>query len=380
MPPLRVLLDVSAVPPRPVGAGVYTVALARELASRDDVEPVLLARRDDAARWSSIAPGAEVHASVPARRPARLAWEQLRGARTATALHVDVWHGPHYTMPQRLPCPAVVTVHDLTFFDLPEAHERSKVWFFRRAIRASARDATGLVCVSRATAARLDAIVPDHAPVTIAHHGVDHARFHPGGDAGTEAADAALLRRHGISGRFLAFIGTIEPRKGLPALVAAFARLAAGDPDLRLVIAGGDGWGVAELRAAIASEHVATRVVRTGYIPDDVVPALYRQAAAVVYPSMAEGFGLPAVEALACGATLVTTSGSAMEELVDDAAILVPAGSVDALTAGLHSALDPSTAAALAPRGVEVAARYTWRACADEHVRAYRAAVDGHTH
>jgi glycosyltransferase involved in cell wall biosynthesis len=178
-----------------------------------------------------------------------------------------------------------------------------------------------------------------------------------------------------VSGRFLAFVGTIQPRKGLPTLVAAFAAVARDEPDLRLVVAGGDGWGVDELLAAIAAEQVATRVVRTGYLPDEVVPALYRRAAAVVYPSLAEGFGLPALEALACGAALVTTSGSAMQELVDDAAILVPPGSVDALEAGLRQALEPATAATLRSRGAAVAARYTWSACADEHVRAYRAAV-----
>ena len=167
MSTLRVLLDVSAVPPRPVGAGVYTVALARELATRDDITLMLLARTDDGERWATIAPGAAVHTIVPGPRPARLAWEQLRGARTARSLGLDLWHGPHYTMPTRLPCPAIVTVHDLTFFDLPEAHERSKVIFFRRTIRAGAAHATRLVCVSHTTAERLDAVLPDHAPVSV---------------------------------------------------------------------------------------------------------------------------------------------------------------------------------------------------------------------
>ncbi len=281
--------------------------------------------------------------------------------------------------PARLPCPAVVTIHDLTFFDLPGAHERAKVWFFRRAIRSSAAHAARLVCVSRATAARLDAIVPGHVPVTVAHHGVDHERFRPSTGAADAERDEALLEPHGIGGRFVAFVGTVEPRKGLATLVAAFAAAARDDADLRLVIAGRDGWGVGELRHAIAGEHVATRVIRTGYVPDEVVPALYRRAAAVVYPSLAEGFGLPTIEALACGATLVTTSGSAMEELVDDAAILVAPGSVDGLAAGIRRALDPATAATLASRGPCTAARYTWTACADEHVQAYRAAVHGRT-
>ena len=99
---------------------------------------MLLARRGDAPRWRAIAPAALVQAVVPAARPARLAWEQVRGPQLAARLRADVWHGPHYTMPARLRIPAVVTVHDLTFFDHPEWHERAKVLFFRRAIVESA--------------------------------------------------------------------------------------------------------------------------------------------------------------------------------------------------------------------------------------------------
>ncbi len=374
---LRILLDVSAVPARPVGAGVYTVELARELAARDDLAVALLTRINDAARWATIAPKAEVHPIVPVRRPARVAWEQLRGAAFASSIDVDVWHGPHYTMPRHLPCRSIVTIHDLTFFDFPETHERSKVVFFRRAIRASARRATRLICVSHATAHRLDEVVPHHGPVSIVHHGVDHDRFHAAHDDDTQRADRALLARHGIGGRFVAFVGTLEPRKDVPSLVAAFAEVARDDPELRLVLAGGDGWGAAAVRASVAAHRVATRVVRPGYVPDAVVPALYRQAAVVVYPSLAEGFGLPALEALACGATLVTTSGSAMEEFVGDAAVLAPPGAPGPLADAIRTAIDPSTAATLSARGPAVAAPFTWSACADDHVEAYRAAVRG---
>src|SRR5215212_9057976 len=131
---VRVLLDVSAVPDKIARAGVYTTEITRHLARRDDVDLVLVARRGDAPRWRAIAPRALVQAVVPAARPARLAWEQVRGPQLAAALAADVWHGPHYTMPARLRIPAVVTVHDLTFFDHPEWHERAKVVFFRRAI------------------------------------------------------------------------------------------------------------------------------------------------------------------------------------------------------------------------------------------------------
>ncbi len=231
------------------------------------------------------------------------------------------------------PIPSVVTVHDLTFFDHPEWHERSKVPYFRRMIKASARRATEIVCVSEFTVCRLAAIAPPRGRVTVARHGVDHDRFRPEGDP---ASDGARLARHGITAPYVAFVGTLEPRKDVPNLVAAFALLAHDHPDLRLALVGGDGWGVDEIRAAITNSGVATHIVRTGYVDDDVIPALYRQAEAVTYPSFEEGFGVPALEALACGAPLVTTAGSALAEVVGDAALLVPVHDERALAAALR--------------------------------------------
>ncbi len=368
IPDVRVLLDVAAVPDRPVGAGVYTVELARGLAHDDRVDLVLLARRGDAGRWAELAPGAEVDARVPAARPHRLAWEQLQGAATARRLGVEVWHGPHYTMPLRVRVPTVVTIHDLTFFDHPEWHERSKVLFFRRMIRASSRHAALCVCVSEFTATRLAAVSPPTGEVVVIHHGVDHERFRPDADPAT---DAAVLRAHGIAAPYVAFAGTIEPRKDLPTLVGAFARVAPEHPDLRLVLAGGDGWGSDALRDAIAGSGVATRVLRAGYLPDAALPALFRRAEVVAYPSLQEGFGLPALEALACGAPLVTTSGSAMDELVGGAARRVPPADADALAGALADLLDPATAATLRAAGPVRAAPFTWKASVDAHVDAY---------
>lgn len=378
---VRVLLDVSAVPARPVGAGVYTMELARALGRRADVELVLLARGNDRDRWPAIAPRASVHALVPGQRALRLAWELAEGARCAARLGIDVWHGPHYTMPARLDdrgIAAVVTIHDLTFFDSPETHERAKVLWFRRAIRTSARRAARLVCVSRTTADRLATLVPGHAPVTIAHHGVDHARFWPlPAPAGAEPdRDLARLAEHGVMPPYVAFVGTVEPRKNLPALVAAFARVAADDPRLRLVLAGGDGWGTSALRDAIVANRVATRVVRPGYLAHDTVAALYRHAAVVAYPSLAEGFGLPALEALACGAPLLTARGTAMDEVVGDAAIAVDPRDLDAITRGLADALEPATATRLRAAGPVVASRFTWERSAARHVDAYQRAVE----
>jgi glycosyltransferase involved in cell wall biosynthesis len=372
MPPVRLLLDVSAVPARPVGAGVYTVELVRELAVRDVVDLHLVTRAGDALRWSDVAPKATLHPDVPEARPRRLLWEQTGAPRLAERVGADVWHGPHYTLPLRLRLPAVVTVHDLTFFEHPEWHERSKVAFFQRMMRASTRRAAAIIAVSEHTRARLASVLAPHAPVFVAPHGVDHTRFTT--QAGADDRDR--LAAVGIRPPYLAFAATLEPRKDVPTLIDAFARIAGAHPGVTLVIAGRDGWGATAVRDAAAASGVTTRIARVGWMDDDVLPAFFRQAELVAYPSLEEGFGLPALEALACGAVLVTTTGSAMAEVVGDAALLVrprdPAGLARALDQALR---DTGTRARLRAAGPARAAEFTWGASVDQHLAAYTAAA-----
>jgi glycosyltransferase involved in cell wall biosynthesis len=367
---VRVLLDVSAVPDLVTGAGVYTVELARALGQRDDVDLVLLARRHDDARWHEVAPAADVQATVPAARPLRLAWEQVNGPRAARSLEVDVWHGPHYTMPVRVRVPAVVTVHDLTFYDHPEWHERAKVVYFRRAIAQSARRAAVVVCVSETTADRLAHHTGRTADVVVVHHGVDTERFTPHAD---RADDDARLARLGVAPPYVAFVGTLEPRKNLPALVEGFARVAGDHPELRLVLAGRNGWGTDAIDAAVDRHGMGGRVVRTGYVPDDALPALLRRAEAVAYPSYEEGFGLPTLEALACGAPVLTTAEVAAAGLAGDA-VATAAPDPSGIADGLRRVLDPAVAGRLRAAGPAVAARCSWPAAAGRHVEAYAAA------
>jgi glycosyltransferase involved in cell wall biosynthesis len=373
---VRVLLDVSAVPARPVGAGVYTIAIARGLDARDDIELHLLARRGDGTRWPALTPAAVVHARAPDARPLRLAWEQVGAPALSHAVRPDVWHGPHYTLPVRVRVPTVVTVHDLTFFDHPEWHERTKVAYFRRMIRVATARADAVICVSEFTANRLRAHCAARAEVVVVPHGVDHERFAPAAEHAGADADLSSLAAHGITPPYVAFSGTVEPRKDVPTLVRAFAHAARNRPELRLVLAGADGWGAAEARDAIAASGVATRVLRPGYLPDDAHAALFRRAAAVVYPSLEEGFGLPALEALACGAPLVSTRGSAIEEVVGDAALLVPPRDPDALGAALDRILrDDALATRLRRDGPERAAKFTWDRTVAGHLDAYERAA-----
>ncbi len=376
---LAVAMDVSAVPERPVGAGRYVVELARALGGRTDCRLSLLARRDDGARWSRVAPGERVVATAPSSRPARVLYEQARLGAVVAGLAsppVQVYHGPHYTMPRRSRVPCVVTIHDLTFFDHPEWHEASKVKWFRAAMRHSVAHAAAIVCVSEMTAARLRELLSPPCPVVVVPHGVDHARFTA--DEPRPGADGEVLERLGLDRPYLLHLGTLEPRKGIADLVAAFDRLAGDDPSLELVLAGGAGWKAEPVLASVAAAPWRERIRRLGYVADGDVPALLRRARAVVYPSLAEGFGLPALEALACGAPLVTTSGTPMAEVAGASALLVAPGEPLALAAAIGAALSSDTAGERERRradGLAIAARYTWEACAEGHLAVYRTAA-----
>jgi len=377
---LRLTLDVSAVPDNPVGAGQYTLHLASALSRRPDLDLILIGRRGDRERWTQAASGARLVSAAPAQRPIRLAWEQLALPGLVRRLDASVHHGPHYTMPELSSVPMVVTVHDLSFFEAPQWHDRSKVVLFKRAIRVAARRATAVVCPSRATADQLARWCRVDAELFVAHHGVDAERFGP--HEAEPGADAAILgridARLGGGQPYLVFVGTLEPRKDVPSLVQAFHRVADRHPEALLVLAGGDGWGASAVDQAIAATSTGQRVVRTGYVADAVIPVLLRSAVAAVYPALYEGFGLPALEALSCGTPLITTSGTAMEEVAGDAATLVSPGDVAGLAEALDAVLDSGTTATSGERdrrrqaGLKIAAAHTWEESANRHVEAYR--------
>jgi glycosyltransferase involved in cell wall biosynthesis len=372
--PVRVSLDVSAIPAAAAGAGRYVAALAAALATRSDVDLSLVCRRDDGARWARSG-DATILARSPNLRPARLTWEQVGLPGLLRRQHLDVHHGPHYTMPELARLPKVVTIHDCTFFDHPEWHERSKVMLFRRATRVAAARADAIVCVSHATAHRLQEVVDVRAPLTVAHHGVDHDRFRP--DEPAPGSDAAALATVDIGAeqRVVLFVGTLEPRKGVGLLVRAFDRLAGDHPDAVLVLAGQRGWGSDQVADGLARARHPQRIRALGYVPDGVLPALIRKAAVVAYPALEEGFGLPALETLACGTPLVTTSGTAMEEVAGDAAVLVEPGNLDELSSAIESVLDGAEETAGRARrslGLSIAASYTWARTAEVHAGVYR--------
>jgi glycosyltransferase involved in cell wall biosynthesis len=371
---VKVALDVSAVPPRIAGAGRYIAELAARLPERD-VDTTLVTRRDDAQRWSERSPRAAIANIVPNARAARLTYEAWVLGTSHTARDVQLWHGPHYTMPRRGTTPTVVTIHDLTFFTNPEWHERTKVTFFRRAVTFAAERARVLVSVSAYSARLLEEILPAHAPIVVAPLGVDLTHFRPDG-----AYDESALRRQSLNPDvpYVFFVGTVEPRKGLDVLLEAFSEVAREDGDIELWLAGQAGWGVGPFVTQLDEHPFKDRIRRVGFVEEDVLPALYRRAKVVAYPSRGEGFGLPVLEAMACGASVVTTQGTVMAEIAGDGARLVPVGDASSLASALIEGIRATGAerSMLSTRARVRAEHYTWDACIDQHLVAYNMALE----
>jgi glycosyltransferase involved in cell wall biosynthesis len=263
----------------------------------------------------------------------------------------------------------VVTVHDLTLLTNPEWHEASKVRYFGWAMRRAVASATRVLCVSATTAADLaDRLGVPPGRIDVTPLGTD---LRP-----APAEQVASLRgRLGLDGPYLLGLGTVEPRKDLPTLVRAFAALA---PDLphRLVLAGLAGWGSGELAAAVAASGVADRILVPGYVAEADKAALLTGADVFAYPSRYEGFGLPVLEAMACGTPVVTTSGGSLPEVAGDAATLVDPGDDTALAAAIAKlTTDPAARADAATRGLARAASFTWARCAELTAAAYSRAL-----
>lgn len=369
---MRVLVDATAIPPERRGVGRYVEHVVEELGAMG-VDLVVASQRRDVPRFTSFGLRVVPAPSAAECRPLRLVWEQTGLPLLARRVAADVLFSPHYTLPVATRLPRVTTLHDATFFSDPEVHLGVKARFFRGATAIALRLARECLVPSRATRDELVRWAgADPRRLRVVPHGVDLEVFRP------PSADEVerFASTHGLLPRaYVAFLGTLEPRKNVPGLVRGWAAAVA-DAEVPppLVLAGARGWD-RELDDVIAAVRPPARVVRVGYLPLHDLRAMLGGAAVVAYPSRGEGFGLPVLEAMACGATVLTTRRLALPEVGGDAvAYCEPdAESIAESLRGLLGA--PARRQALARAAAERARSFTWRRSAEEHLRAFEAAL-----
>lgn len=314
-----------------------------------------------------------VHAKMPTGRPwQRILWEQVVLPVLARRSGAEVLHAPAFVAPLLAACPQVITVHDLSFLRYPAMFRAGNRLYLRALTGPSCRRAAAVIAVSKFTAQEVTRLLGVPADrVVVIHHGVA-PRFHPL----AEEAVAEFRLRQGLPKRFVLFIGTLEPRKNLIRLIKAFALVK--DPDLHLVLAGAQGWFYQDILQEVERSGVGKRVHFPGFVPSTDQALWYNAAEVFAYISVYEGFGMPVLEALACGTPTVASSTTSLPEAGGHGALLVSPDDEHAIAATLQTALtDAALRSELRARGLAHAAGFSWEAAARRTAAVYRQVAQG---
>jgi glycosyltransferase involved in cell wall biosynthesis len=352
---MRLAVEVTTCTDARTGIGYYTEHLVDGLLQTRDPEDdlVLISNRRPAPeladRWA--------HCLRVAGAPVRALWMQRDAPRLLAEAGADVGAFPNYVVPLTSPCPTIVFVHDLAIVRMPHLFTLRKRLLMRPLMRHSLAAASAVATVSEASRQDIASCL-----------GIDAGRVallpgapHPSCGLAPPEAVAATRARHGIGRPYLLTVGTLEPRKNLGTLLAAFDRLGGRAAELDLVVVGGRGWHDREMLRALALRRPLGHVHWLGYIPEHELISLYAGAELFVYPSRLEGFGLPVIEAMACGAPVVASDVTALREVAADAACFVPPGDVDALAAAMSRLVsDPAAARAAGEAGRLRARSFSW--------------------
>jgi glycosyltransferase involved in cell wall biosynthesis len=343
-------------------------ALARTLDPGDEM--VVYAGRSAVSLPAGAA--ARIHApGLPTENPwLRIGWEHARPRSLTRHDGIDLYHGLAFSLPRGLRVPGVVTLHDLAFMRWLDQVPRRRSAYLSWAVRDAAARAGRIVTVSETTkrdAVDLLSVAPDRIDVTPL--GVD-----PSMRRSSPEAVARFGLEEGLDRPFVLAVGNLEPRKNLPALIEAFASIARQVPH-DLVLAGAEGWRNEALRAVLANPAIEGRVRLEGFVPPERLPLWYSACDIYAIPSLYEGFGLPLLEAMACGAPSLASTRGALPEVAGDAALLVDPDP-DSIASGLlHLIEDEALRERLAAGGPAHAASFTWERTAALTLETYRKAL-----
>lgn len=304
-------------------------------------------------------------------------WEEIHIPARLAGDRVDVYHVPQngIGLPGKKTCPQVVTVHDLIPYIYPETVGRGYQRIFLQEMPRIVEQADRIITVSEHSRRDLKRYfnLPDWK-IDVIYEAADDI-YRP---LDKEACRTSVHQRYGVKERFILYVGGFSPRKNVPGLIRAYQKVIEDLSDVILVIAGKPVRAFEELVSLVETLGLKDRVVFTGFVPTEDLPVIYNAASLFVYPSFYEGFGLPPLEAMACGTPVITSNVSSLPEAVDDAALAVDPHDVDALAAAMFDALsDPGLAADLIRRGLEKSNAFTWTKAAEQTLASYRAAAAG---
>jgi glycosyltransferase involved in cell wall biosynthesis len=355
---LRVAFDVTGLELDAGGSARAIVALRSALERRGDVELLAVAHagRQPSGGWRRVRRG--LHRE--------LVYMPIQLPRKAAKAGADILHCPVGVTSMRSPVPLVVTVNDVMALEHPDWFTRANALQQRLVLPRALAAAMRVIVPSEHTRQRVLANCRlDPGRIDVVPYGVEPA-FTPG------TADATALDRLGIEGPYVLTVGTLQPRKNLPAAIAAFERAAADGAAHTLVVAGARGWR----DDAVAEMLRRPRVHVLGEVSDEQLVELYRGADCLLFPSLYEGFGFPALEAMACGTPVVCANRTSLPEVVGDAAVLVDPDDIAAFATALTEVLSsPARRAELAAAGLARAREFSWDRCADLTVAAYERAL-----
>ncbi len=365
--PLRVAIDGLPLCVRSAGVATYTRELLNELGSFETpVSTTVFCPPYPPPASTADLRHHNVHRSLLYPLVMQHPWPRLAGAVSLERAlgNVDVFHATAYALPARSKCALVCTIHDLTLLRYPEFGTPGLLDTVHSAVDSLPR-VDRIIAVSAATKNDLIELCQiEENRIRVVHNGVGTA-FSPSAQPPPAVLEGT---------EYLLHVGTHEPRKNLPTLLRAFAGV--DRRNLHLVLAGGHGWERTDLRALAAELDIADRVRFLGNLEPSALPALYTHARLFVYPSLYEGFGLPIIEAMACGTPVICSNRAALPEVACDAAVTVEPTSVDSITAALQQVLDDADLRSdLSARGLRRARDFSWQRCARETADVYAEAA-----
>ena len=369
---MRIGVDISAIQSTKSGVDWYTHRVVEEMMEllAPDEQLYLFSNRETG--FEQEATGRPNVTVVRSNYMYQEPWRQFVLPLLLRRHRIDVCFFTNFVLSVAATCPMVLTIHDLSFRLFPRTHSLRNVVWARSLVPVSTRRSRHIIAVSSNT--KLDLVRVMNVPsqkVSVVYEGAPE-EFNPE----PQAEDEEAMGHYGIVKPYILFVGTLEPRKNLNFLIRSFDQVAKARPDVHLVLAGRRGWMAQSIFDELERRDLLGRVHITGYVRERYLPVLCRQAAAFVYPSLYEGFGMPPLEAMASGTPVIVSRSSSLPEVVGDAGLYVNPLDTDELARAMDSILgDPELAANLRKKGLERAAGFSWKKAAGETLEILREAA-----